>query len=83
MARVELKHLEGLTFRTSEKKEVTEDGQKKTRYIPIERPLAVDDLLSERDDGDTFHIVTKDGRKYDVPKVPAKAAKDESNGKGK
>lgn len=80
MAKVEEKHLKGLTYRTSEKKEVTENGQKKTRYVPIERPLTVNDLLSERDDGSTFHIVTKDGRKYDVPK---ETKKDENNGKGK
>jgi hypothetical protein len=49
--------------------------------VPIERPLTLDDLLTQRDDGETFHIVTKDGKKYDVPKSPAKAAKDEGNGK--
>jgi len=75
MAKVEEKHLKGLVFKTSVKKEVTEDGQKKTRYVPVERPLALDDLLSERDDGSAFHIVTKDGRKYDVPKAVAKGDK--------
>lgn len=76
MAKVEQKHLGGLTFRTSVKKEVMEDGRKKARYVPAERPLALDDLLTERDDGSTFHIVTKDGRKYDVPKAAAKGDKD-------
>jgi hypothetical protein len=76
MAKVEQKHLGGLIYRTSAKKEVVENGQKKARYNPIERPLLLDDLLAERDDGATFHIVTKDGRKYDVPKNQ-KDAKDE------
>jgi hypothetical protein len=71
------KHLKGLKFKTSEKKEIVEEGQKKTRYLPIERALKLDDLLSQRDDGATFHIVTKDGRKYDVPKDAKNAGGDD------
>lgn len=74
MAEVEQKHLAGLTFKTSTSKEIDEDGRKKKRHFPVERPLKVGDLLTQRDDGDTFHIVTMDGRKYDVPKIPVAKA---------
>ena len=72
MAKVEQKHLEGLIYRTS-KTVKGEDGKKK--YVPVERELVLDDLLSQSDQGDSFKIVTKDGRKYAIPKVPAKGAK--------
>ncbi|MDD5348449.1 MAG: hypothetical protein PHT59_07540 [Candidatus Omnitrophica bacterium] len=68
MAKIEQKHLAGLIFRTSVKKEVVKDGQKKNKSFPTERPLEVTDIISQRDDGDAFHIVTADGRKYDIPK---------------
>lgn len=69
MAEVEQKHLAGLTFKTSIPKEVDEDGRKKKRHFPVERPLKLADILSQKDNGDSFHIVTKDGRKYDVLKA--------------
>ncbi|MCZ2418170.1 MAG: hypothetical protein LC132_11615 [Burkholderiales bacterium] len=73
MANVQQKQLEGLKFRTSERKEVAgDDGAKKIKLIPVVRPLVLDDILSQRDDGDSFHVVTKDGKKYDIPKNPAK-----------
>lgn len=71
MAEVEQKHLAGLTYKTSTPKEIDEGGRKKKRHFPVERPLKVNDLLTQRDNGDAFHIVTKDGRKYDVPKTPS------------
>jgi hypothetical protein len=84
MSEVEQKNLAGLKFRTSIPKEVDEDGRKKKRHFPIERQLKTSDLLTQRDDGDTFHIVTKDGRKYDILKTPAKnAAKEPGEDAGK
>ena len=71
MANVQQKHLEGLVYRTAEKKDVVDsDGVKKQKSVSTTRPLMIDDILSARDDGDPFHIVAKDGRKYDVPKTP-------------
>lgn len=75
MAKIEQKHLEGLIFGTNEAKEITDNGMKKTRYFPASRPLTVDDLIAQQDNGNTFHIVAADGRKYDVPKAVPKSAK--------
>ena len=72
MAKVEQKHLEGLTYRTS--KSVKGEDRKK-KYIPVERALTVDDLLAQRDKGDSFVVVTKDGRKHVIAKASAKGEK--------
>ncbi len=73
MADVKQENLKGLKFRTSRQVEFDDgNGAKKKRWEPVERDLALDDLLSSRDDGESFHIVTKDGKKYDIPKNPAK-----------
>ena len=66
MANVTQKHLEGLTFRTAKEQKQGEDGKKK--MVGVERPLMLDDLLSQRDTGDAFVVVTKDGKKYTIPK---------------
>lgn len=68
MAKIEQKHLEGLVFRTSTPKVKKEDGVEKIRNTPVERPLTLDDIMSQRDAGDSFVIVTKDGQKYTIPK---------------
>lgn len=65
MASVEQKHLKGLVFRTS-KIGKGDDGKKKN--FPVERPLELGDLLSQSDQDDSFKVVTKDGKKYVVPK---------------
>lgn len=79
MAKVEQKHLEGLTFKTSELREVDDgNGGVKKQWYPVVRPLTVADIISQRDDGGSFHIVAGDGRKYDVPKKPAR---DDGSGK--
>lgn len=75
---IEQKQLEGLTFRAAKRKETTEDGRRKVTSIPVERPLKVADILSETEHGTHVTIVTKDGRKYDLP-ISAKT----SGGKGK
>jgi len=72
MAKVEQKHLEGLVFRTV-KTAKGEDGKKK--YVPQERPLTIEDLLAQADKGDTFVVVTKNGRKHVIQKAPVKGAK--------
>jgi len=58
------RELKGLMFRTSEAKKVTKDGEKKTRYFPIERPLRPGDILSATETKGKTVIVTKDGQKY-------------------
>lgn len=70
--KVEQKQLEGLVYRTS-KVIKGDDGKKK--YIPVERALKLDDLLAESDKGDSFVVVTKDGRKHVIAKAPAKGGK--------
>ncbi len=79
MAKVQQKHLEGLIFRTNEEREVPDaDGMKRKKYHLVERPLTVEDVISQQDNGESFRIVTADGRKYDVPKTPAKGGKDDA-----
>ncbi len=73
MAEVEQKHLAGLTYRTSEKKKIKgDDGDVAAKYVASERQLKVADILSQKDNGDSLTIVTKDGKKYTVPKTPVK-----------
>ena len=79
---IEQKQLEGLTFRTAKRKEASEDGKKKVVNIPIERPLKVADILSETDHGSYTTIVTKDGRKYDIPAAKTKGGKSTEPPKG-
>ena len=76
---IEQKQLEGLKFRTTKRKETTEDGKRKV--VPIERSLRVADILTETDHGTHVTIVTKDGRKYNLP--PAGKSKGSGSGKGK
>ena len=65
---IEAKLLKGLKFRDSVKKEVIKDGQKVYQYIPRERDLKSDDVLSSKDYGDTIVIVTSDGQKITIPR---------------
>lgn len=62
------KWLDGFTFRGATPKEVEEDGRKRMKYIPFERPLKPEDVLSFKDYGPHVVIVTKDGKKYTVKK---------------
>ena len=81
MAKVELKHLAGLEHRSS-KGEKDEKG--KMIYTPVKRPLVLDDITGQVDNGDSFVITTTDGRKYTVPKKAAvEAAPDEGKDDGK
>lgn len=66
------KYLQGLVFKGAEKKVVDEDGVKKTKGVPYERPLKMEDVLSWADKGATVVIVTGDGRKYNIEKNPKK-----------
>lgn len=65
---IDAKFLDGLTFSTSEAKKVKKDGQEKTQYIPVERPLRPGDVIDWKDLGDSVTIVTADGKKYSVDK---------------
>jgi len=74
MEKIDVKLLEGLTFRTSEPKKVKKDGVEKTQYIPVERPLKPDDVLDWKDMVEDVIVVVKDGKKHRIPKDPAKRA---------
>ena len=82
MAKVTLKHLTGLKFSGSTPKDVTEEGRKKTKYVPFERDLTLDDILSQNDYGDYFVIVTKGGVKYTIPKKQTAQGADDPGGAG-
>jgi hypothetical protein len=62
------KLLEGLVYRSAEKKEQAgKDGKKKIN-VPIERPLEPSDVLDWKDYGDYVVIVAADGQKHRVEK---------------
>jgi len=65
---IDPKWLKGLKWAGSEPKEVVENGKKKTKYIPFDRPLEPADVMSFRDQGASVVIATTDGRKYIVKK---------------
>lgn len=75
MAQIEQKQLDGLVFRTSKRKDVVEDGRKKVVKVPVERPLRPADILSQTDYDGFSRIVTKDGKKYDIPAAKTKGGK--------
>lgn len=62
------KWIEGLVFRSSEVKEIEEDGRKVKRYTPTERPMKPSDVVSWKDYGDHVVLVTADGQKVRVKK---------------
>lgn len=67
--KIDAKWLRGLKFKTSEGREVADEGgKKKTKYIPVERALKPDDVLSWKDRGDAVVIVAGDGSKHTVAK---------------
>ncbi len=81
MAKFDQKWLEGLTYRSSEKKKAVKDGRPVTQNIPTERPLKTEDILDWKDVGDAVVIVAADGQKHKVPKGGRiAAAADEKNG---
>lgn len=69
-------YLKGLTFRTNKALEMKDEngktvmvgGKPRMTYIPVDRDLAPDDVLSAAEVGDEMVLVTKDGRKYRVAK---------------
>lgn len=65
---IDAKYLQGLTFKSSEKKRTTTNGEERTVYVPQERELAVEDVLAVRDAGTEMIFVTADGQKYTVQK---------------
>ena len=76
----------GLKYHDSVAKDVVENGRKVTKYVPRERPLQEDDILSHRVRDDIVTIVTKDGQRYriDTTKKPKPVAdKDPKDGDGK
>lgn len=62
------KWLEGLKFKTSEVREVEEEGRKVKKFVPSVRALKEADVLSWKDCGGTVVMVTADGQKYTVAK---------------
>lgn len=69
---IDAKFLKGLKFRTSEAKEIEEDGRKVKRFFPKERPLTPEDVLSSKDYGDSIVLVTADGQKLTIDKTQKK-----------
>lgn len=63
---IDKKYLEGLTWKSS--KAVTK-SPKGIVYEPIKRNLEVSDVLSMKDYGSFYNIVTSDGRKYKIQKI--------------
>ena len=68
MAKIESRYLREIKMTGAEEKKVEKDGRKTTQFIPWERQAKEEDVLKYEDNGDSVHIVMKDGRKYDVPK---------------
>lgn len=68
MAKIDAKYLKGIKMTGAEQKLVDKDGRKTFQNIPWERQAREDDVLKYEDNGDSVHIVIKDGRKYDVSK---------------
>lgn len=62
-------------FRTSKRKDVVEDGRRKPVNVPVERPLRLADILSQTEYDGFTRIVTKDGKKYDIPAAKTKSGK--------
>lgn len=62
------KWLEGLKFKTSEAKVIEEEGRKVKKFVPKERALKQEDVLSWKDNGNSVVLVTADGQKVTVSK---------------
>lgn len=62
------KWIEGLIFTGSEAKVEKKDGRKLKKFIPVERPMTEEDVLSWKDYGKYVVIVTADGQKVQVEK---------------
>lgn len=67
-AKLDPKYLKGLKYKTSDAKEVEENGRKVKKFVPVERALKIEDVLNWRDAGDVVIIVTADGMKHTVEK---------------
>ena len=62
------KSLAGIKFRYAEKKEVVEDGRRKTQWVGKERAAALADVLAARVlDEKTASVVLGDGSRHVVP----------------
>ena len=70
---------QGLKFHDAKPKEVKENGKMVTRYIPTERPLRADDILSHMVRGDVVTIVTKDGQRYKIDTAKKEEPKEKPN----
>lgn len=66
--RIDAKYLKGLKFRSSEGKQVMDDGREVIRYTAAERNMKPDDVLDWRDTGSDIILVTADGQKVTVSK---------------
>lgn len=64
MAKIDKKYLEGLTISESQRKTVEENGEKKSVFVPTERPLEPEDVLALRETEAEIIFVTSDGQKY-------------------
>ena len=64
---IDQKQLDGLVYRTAKRKEAADGSSRRSTYIPVERPLKTNDILSAAEHDGFTTIVTGDGRKYDIP----------------
>lgn len=66
------KYLKGLKFSEIERKEVKENGEKKTVSVVTERDLTAADVLALRETETDIIFVTADGQKYTKPLIREK-----------
>ena len=66
------KYLKGLKFTEVERKEVKENGEKKTVSVVNERDLTPADVLATRETETDIIFVTADGQKYTKPLIREK-----------
>ena len=66
------KYLKGLKFNEVERKEVKENGEKKTVSVVTERDLIATDVLAVRETETEIIFVTADGQKYTKPLIREK-----------
>lgn len=67
------KYLKGIVIQNNKR---IEDSNKHIRHEAVTKPATPDDVLSWKDAGNFITFVTKDGKKYSVPKDIIKPAKE-------
>lgn len=73
MERILEKYLKGIVIRNNKQ---IEGSNKHIKYEAITKAATPEDVLDWKDCGNTISIVTKDGKKYSVPKDIIKPSKE-------